>query len=117
MFKKGKREKHLVGQTEAARGFRDRWLNHRIVLRNNKMINEFIQNYYNKYSESKFVFVVLEECLSEKLNEREIYWSRKLNSMCYQNGFNLREPGGSKAGFSEFVRKKIGEAGKGRKPT
>lgn len=47
-----------------------------------------------KYGIENFKFEILEECLIDKLNEREIYWIKFYNS--YENGYNLT-PGGNQS--------------------
>lgn len=41
---------------------------------------------FRKYGLAKFAFTILEECLPEQLNEKEIYYISKYNT--YQNGYN-----------------------------
>jgi group I intron endonuclease len=42
-------------------------------LKNGYFTNQHLQNAFNKYGEENFIFIFLEECSKEKLNEREIY--------------------------------------------
>lgn len=54
-----------------------------------KRINERNNHLYlamRKYGKEHFYPVELEECPNEQLNEREIYWIKKLNT--YENGYN-----------------------------
>lgn len=43
------------------------------ILRGNYFHNQHLQNAFNKYGEENFIFIFLEECTEEKLNERERY--------------------------------------------
>lgn len=58
---------------------RQRWSSHRFRLKKN-ISNPHLQNSYNKYGLSSFVFEVLEECPLENLIEREVYWAEKYKS-------------------------------------
>lgn len=42
-----------------------------------------------KYGESKFYVELLEECLTEELNEREKYWISFFDSTARKNGYNM----------------------------
>lgn len=42
---------------------------------------------FKKYGISKFTFEIIEECLMEELNEREIYWIAQCDS--FNNGYNM----------------------------
>lgn len=53
-----------------------RWSGHKYRLRKN-ISNPNLQNSYNKYGLSSFVFEVLEECQLENIIEREIFWANK----------------------------------------
>ena len=44
-----------------------------------------------KHGLENFDFIILEECLTEQLNEREVYWIAYFNS--YKNGYNATEGG------------------------
>ena len=44
-----------------------------------------------KYGSENFQYDIIEECLVEKLNERETYWIKYFNSI--ENGYNLSEGG------------------------
>ena len=48
-----------------------------------------LYNSLNKYKPENHVFEVIEKCLLEQLNEREIYWIEKLK--CVENGLNIRK--------------------------
>lgn len=46
---------------------------------------------FKKYGLENFVFEIIELCLKEKLNEREIYWIAKYDS--HNNGYNMTDGG------------------------
>ena len=56
-----------------------------------------IHSSISKYGLENFDFNILEECLEEDLNEREIYYIKKFNS--FENGYNLTAGGD---GFNSF---------------
>lgn len=66
-----------------------------------------------KYGKENFIKEVLEENIEskEKIDEREIYWIDKLQSM--KNGYNLTKGGGGILGkiFTEEERKHMSDAG------
>ena len=72
-----------------------------------------IHNAIKKYGIENFTFYKLEECDSEVLLEREVYWGQKLNSLS-PNGYNLKLGGNTKIIVSQETRNKIGIAHKGK---
>ena len=67
--------------------FRKRFIQHRSALRLNKHSNKYLQNAWNKYSESDFIFEIIEECGESVLLEREQYWLDK--TQCYKREFGF----------------------------
>lgn len=70
-----------------------------------------IYNSLAKYTPEKHRFEILEICSKSKLNEREIYWGKKFDSI--KKGLNL-SLGKSTQIMSEETRNKISRANKGR---
>lgn len=70
-----------------------RWKKHKQELRRNRHINKHLQNAWNKYGECNFDFYVLEECSSDILGEREIYYIKKYNTLDKNIGYNLTSGG------------------------
>ena len=74
----------------------DRWKNHKIIGKNKNYIFHYkplYQDMYN-YGLDNFEFSIIEKCLKENLNDREVYWIKYYNS--YQpNGYNLTYGGGN----------------------
>jgi len=64
-----------------------RWTQHKRDLNNGIHHNCHLQSSWQKYGEHCFEFIIIEECLLEKLDEREIYWINYYDS--YNNGYNL----------------------------
>lgn len=77
---------------------RTRWWQHKSQLRLNKHINTYLQNSWNKYGEDNFEFSVIEFCEIDKLDEREIYWINKKNTLNPIYGYNANEGGGGNRG-------------------
>lgn len=75
--------KSYIGQ---ALDIKDRWNRHKRT-----HDNCAIHQAFEKYGLTNFSFEVIEECLPEQLNEREIYWIAQFDS--YKNGYNMN-PGG-----------------------
>lgn len=77
---------------------------------NCRLLNRAIQ----KYGRENFEVSVLEDVDSQDLlDEKEIYWIDKLNTLS-PLGYNLNGGGNGKGGVSEETRKKLSEALKGK---
>lgn len=99
-----------VGQTVK---LKKRLYEHKRTLMNNEHPNCYMQNLYNKYGADTFSFSVIEYCLPEELNDKEIYWIEQLNTLS-PNGMNLKTGGDNDYKLSEETKKKIGIANKGK---
>ena len=78
-----------------------RWSTHKAELKNNYHHNIHLQNAWNKYGEENFEFSIIEECYTNQLNQREIYWIAKFNSC--ETGYNLTSGGGNTESFSKSI--------------
>jgi group I intron endonuclease len=103
-----------------------RYLEHIRLLRKNKHTNSHLQNAWNKYGENSFIFLIVENCEKEKLNERELYQSSLIEK---SKLYNLMKCGGAEVFntenqkyikkirknriVSEETRKKLSESHKG----
>ena len=92
-------QKLYVGKTTQPNPY-DRWKQHLQLAKNKNNLNENnsahsmpIVRAISKYGADKFKFRVLEECLDDKVNEREIYWIERLDA-CGKNGYNVTLGGG-----------------------
>lgn len=56
-------------------------------LQNQYHENKHLQRSFNKYGKNNFKAYILEECPQNKLNEREQYWIKEMDSL--NNGFNM----------------------------
>lgn len=77
--------KVYIGQTRVS--IKLRFQNHLLAARNGK--DYVIGKAIRKYGEDKFYIELLEECLEEELNEREIYWISFFNSTNNKFGYNM----------------------------
>lgn len=57
------------------------------------------------YGYDNFDKVILERCTANELNGRELYWSTRLDSI--NNGYNIRQCGGSHGKLSDETRKRL----------
>ena len=70
---------------------------------------------FRKYGVENFSFEILEECLSENLDEREIFYISKYKSTQKQFGYNLTNGGKGYSGtHSEEHIRKVAEAQRGK---
>src|ERR1017187_2524807 len=103
--------KCYVGQT--IRKFDARIYRHKYDLFDNKHFNIKLQNAWNKYGEDKFIFEQIDTASTiSELNSKEIEWAITLDS--YNNGYNIRECGGSKGKQSKETKEKLSKSRKGR---
>ena len=104
--------KQYVGR---AKHFPQRWRTHRYELNHNIHINPKLQNGWNKYGPSAFVFRVLEHVPTDEtlLKARETYWAAVLRPW-----YNIQNIGGTRLGqvMSAETRAKLSAAKKGQKP-
>lgn len=78
-----------IGQSTA---IMRRWATHKRELKKGIHYNKHLQRTYNKYGEENFSYDILEQCPSDKLNEREKFYIKLYNS--FEKGFN-QDIGGS----------------------
>lgn len=99
-----------------AKNIQNRFDRHLKSLRTDKHYNKHLQNSFNKYGETNFVFDVLEQCCEEELNDREKYWIKyyRENNICYL--FNITD-GGDGGKMPDYIlestRKKISQKARG----
>lgn len=83
-----------VGQ---ASDVQKRWGEHRSTLKHNNHHNQYLQRSYNKYGESAFEYVILQESSIDELNDLECKWIIEKDS--FDNGFNLTLGGDGIRGY------------------
>ena len=106
-------KKKYIGQS---RNIEYRWNQHKSLLNRNKHHNKYLQNSWNKYGESVFDFIIIEECHKNILNDRERYWIDYYNTFYDKKHYNLTLDGDSRI-YSKEVREKISKSRKGQRLT
>lgn len=100
-------KKKYVGATD---NLKERWLNHKIDLRNETHKNSFIQEDYNKFGLDSFLFYVLEYCDPENLITKEMENIERMKTMYYHGGYNISF--GNE--ISDLTKKRISMANSGK---
>lgn len=107
-----KNGKIYVGQTSLTAT--KRWSSHkRDANSTTRNLQTPLARAIRKHGQENFVIKILEDCPSDKLDEREIYWIKELKAI--ENGYNLTEGGCSRRGYSlsEETKAKMSKARKG----
>jgi group I intron endonuclease len=87
----------------------ERIQDHNCALNNNKHTNSYLQNSFNKY---KFIYVTIEKCEENLLNEREIYYIKHLDTFANSRfGYNFTLGGDGVSGMvvTDDTRRRISE--------
>ena len=111
MIKNLVNNKVYVGQSKE---LDKRFKRHINELKNNNHHSIHLQRAWNKYGEDSFDFIILEYCVEDELDEKEIYWIDHYNACDYDSGYNNKE-GGSHGKYSEESKRKMSESSKGQK--
>lgn len=98
-------EKMYIGYANDIYG---RWRVHLRKLRNNIHDNAYLQNSWNKYTESDFDFSIVEECSKEDLKERERYYIKEWRTK-FPSGLNLTDGGDGLINPTDETKSKISE--------
>lgn len=86
---------------------------HKSDLKYNKHGNPHLQNAYNKYGKTNFIFELVQKCNEENLIELEDYYIKAFNTLDKKYGYNFNLA--SRRTQNEESRKKISAALKGKK--
>lgn len=81
--------KSYVGQSIV---IEERWDRHKYSMSYKDKQHLPLYRALNKYGINNFEFSILEECQPEELNDKEIFWIKKLNTLL-PNGYNCHEGG------------------------
>lgn len=96
--------KRYIGKSK---NIKSRWSHHKGSLRRGKHENDYLQNSWNKYGEDNFKFEVIYVANHEdELNEKEIYYINKFNTLNSDLGYNIRS-GGEGGSMSESSKVKM----------
>ena len=85
---------------------------HKNALLNNRHFNEHLQKAYNKYG-NVFKFIIIELCSEEELDDKELYWINKFNSLNKKYGYNILSGGKQFKCHSQESKNKIRNANQG----
>lgn len=99
----------------SAKEFKDRWMHHDSLLRNNKHYNKFLQADFNKSGTDAFLFEVLEVVegtKEERLLIEEGYIKQHYGVGCYNGRVSTTSPEGAYRPNTEEYKKKISAARK-----
>lgn len=95
--------KKYIGQTK---DYISRKRCHIASLKRNDHENSYLQHSWNKYGEAAFVLYIVCECDVDKLDELEMLYISKYNTMNRQHGYN-RESGGNLKKYASDETKQL----------
>lgn len=95
--------KIYIGQS---RNLKKRLAEHKRKLKNGNHSNTYLQKSWEKHGSENFIFKIIEECIEEKLDEREIYFIKKYKDLTTVYNF---KGGGSFGTHSEATKELIRE--------
>lgn len=98
--------KSYVGQS---RNIEKRWSDHRA-----SNLDYPLYRAFKKYGIENFSFYILQECLPEDLDRKEIHWIKKMNSLS-PNGYNILD--GGKSNIVNYQKHICPSCGKTKNPT
>ena len=107
-----KNGKLYFGQTK---NFKVRKYTHLNALKRNAHHNPHLQSAFNKYGVEAFKFEIIEKCSIDTVDEREIYYIDKFNTLDNKYGYNYQSGGNLNKIISKETRKKLSESKKGEK--
>lgn len=96
--------KKYIGQSV---DIKNRWSKHKNELESNIHHNQYLQQSWNKYGKENFKFYIIIECSKSELNELEICYIKKFDSINKKYGYNLTKGGDKKVQFTYDVLEKI----------
>lgn len=104
----------------SSRDIRKRWEGHKWSLRKGEHQNGYLQNSWNKYGESAFLFEIVEECEEigdEEMLKREQFFLDTTGCLDHAIGFNIRPRADHKRQSPESIEKcRLARIGQKRTP-
>jgi group I intron endonuclease len=90
---------------------KNRWVSHKKMLRKNRHDNQHLQNSWNKYGESNFDFLILNECSNPELliTEQKYLDDKSIRDNLYNLSFIA-----GKIEMTDEIKKKISDGNKGK---
>ena len=104
-------DKMYIGQTV---NYLKRKNTHLAYLRNGKHHNEHLQRAFNKYGEISFEITFLQECEVDELDKLETEYIKAFKCTNSNFGYNMMTGGQKYRRFTDKVRLKMSQSGKGR---
>ena len=80
-----------------------------------KQDNNYFHNAIRKYGKENFYIEIIEECLEEELNDKEIYWIKYYNATDKNIGYNSSIGGEGNRHFSIIKMQRLWDEGKSSK--
>lgn len=99
-----------IGQSHK---IKQRWSDHKKVLRKGINKNHLLQEDWNKYGEENFAFEIIELCSDSELDEKERYYIKKYKAFESDGGYNLTIGGISNFDFADSTKAKLAINGTG----
>lgn len=99
--------KKYIGQSVDIYG---RFYDHKRHLKLNRHDNNYLQNEWNKHGSDNFLFYVITQCTVEELDQLEIFYINKFNTLNRTYGYNLQSGGQLAPHFpTDEVRQKLSQ--------
>jgi group I intron endonuclease len=103
-------------QNKKRNGFYRRWHDHIYLLSKNAHRNKHLQGAWNLYGADNFEFSIIENCLPEIIEEKELYYINLYDSCNHNKGYNMIKQSNLKNyHISSEHKAKLSKALKGKK--
>lgn len=102
--------KIYIGQSKY---LKSRYCQHKIEFQNGTHHNEYLQRAVNKYGFKNFEYKILKRCPPDELDDWEIYYIEKYDTLNRNKGYNIK-PGGNNSDIANETKEKIRFANMGR---
>lgn len=102
--------KIYIGQSKY---LKSRYSQHKIEFRDGTHHNEYLQKAVNKYGFENFEYKVLKKCPPNELDDWEIYYIEKYDTLNRDKGYNIK-PGGNNSDMADETKEKIRFANMGK---
>ena len=96
--------KKYIGQST---NIESRWRCHKSELRRNIHGNDYLQKAWNKYGEDNFQFYILEECITDIIDDRERHYIILYDTTNRDYGYNIENGGSINKILSDSTKRKI----------
>lgn len=87
-----------------------RFYDHKRHLKLNRHDNSYLQNEWNKHGSDNFLFYIITQCTVEELDQLEIFYINKFNTLNRTYGYNLQSGGQLASHFpTDEIRQKLSQ--------